>query len=112
VTTPIDDADSQFKFVEAALFPSGAKDENQTNDISIVSEAAKYAAILVTNDGASKTQPGGILGNRDTLRDFVQIMSPDEAMSFVRGKIHERDEFNRQVAREIGGELPPWTGQD
>ena len=95
VTPPIDNADSQFKIVEAALFPSGAKDENQRNDICIVCEAGKYAAILVTNDGASKTQPGGILGNRDKLRDFVQIMTPDEAVAFVRGKIHERDEFNR-----------------
>lgn len=111
VTPPIDDEDTQFKLVEAALFPCGAKDENQRNDIRIVCEAAKYAAILITNDGASKTQPGGILGNRDKLRNFVQIMLPDEAVAFVRGKIHERDEFNRQVASEIGGELPTWTGQ-
>lgn len=111
-TPAIDDSDPTFKRVEAALFPQGAVGENQRNDIKIVCEAAKYRAILVTGDGASKSQPGGILGNRHKLRDLVQIMSPDQAVIFVRSKIRERDEFNEQVAREIGGKLPSWTGKD
>jgi hypothetical protein len=89
-----------------------ARDDNQRNDVRIVCEAAKYAAILVTGDGGSKTQPGGILGNRDKLRDVVQILSPDEAVAFVQDKITERDEFNAQVVKEFGGELPPWAGAD
>ena len=101
-----------FKKVETALFAEGAKTENQKNDVRIVCEANKYCAILVTNDGGSKRQPDGILGNRDKLRDVVEIMSPSEAVTHVRKKIIERDESNRRVGREFGGELPNWTGQD
>jgi hypothetical protein len=112
MTPPVDQNDPLFKRVEGVLFPDGASDENQLNDVRIVAEAAKYHAILVTNDGASKTQPGGILGNRHKLAGLVQIMSPDEAVIFVRSKIQERDEFNRRIAKQVGGELPAWTGQD
>jgi len=72
-TLPIQTNDPQFKKVELSLFPYGAQNENQRSDVRIVCEAAKYQAILVTGDGASKRQPGGILGNRDKLRDMVQI---------------------------------------
>ena len=111
-TPPVEPTDPQFRKVESALFPDGARDENQLNDVRIVCEAAKYAAILVTGDGGSKTQPGGILGNRHKLKDLVKILSPDEAVDFVRQKIQERDEFNIQFVKEFGGELPPWTGHD
>ncbi len=112
VTPPIEPSDSLYAKVESALFPEGARDENQRNDVRIVCEAARNEAILVTRDGGSKTQPGGILGNRDKLRDVVLILSQDEAIAFVREKITERDEFNTKVAEEFGGELPPWTGAD
>ena len=112
VTPAANAADPLYTKVEAALFPDGAKDENQRNDVRIVCEAAKYAAILVTADGASKTQPGGILGNRHKLEGRVWILSPDEAVAFVRDKIRERDEFNTQFVKEFGGQLPTWTGKD
>lgn len=112
-TTPAATSDdSLFQIVEASLFPDGANGENERNDVRIVCEAAKYGAILVTADGGSKTQPGGILGNRRKLMDIVQIMHPDVAVSFVRGKIAERDKFNQRAAKEYGLELPPWTGED
>jgi len=111
-TAPVADSDPLFKQVEGALFPQGASDENQRNDIRIVCDATKYHAILVTGDGASKSQPGGILGNRHKLRGLVQIMAPDETVDFVRSKIRERDEFNERWVKELGGELPPWTGKD
>jgi hypothetical protein len=96
------------------LFPSGPKDENQRNDVRIVSEAIKWHATLVTMDGASRSQPGGILGNRDKLRAVsdIMILSPDEAVAFVEGKIRARDDFNRQVARETRREPPEWTDKD
>ena len=112
-TTPaVTASEAPCKQVEAALFPDGARDENQRNDVRIVCEAIKYAAILVTNDGGSKTQPGGILGNRNKLKDLVKILSPDEAVDCVRQQIQERDEFNVQLVKESGGELPTWAGRD
>jgi hypothetical protein len=105
---------ARFKTIEGVLFPGGARDENQRNDVRIVADAVHYAAILVTNDGGSKSQPGGVLGNRNALtqRFDIRILTADEAVAFVRAKIRERDEFNRQVVREFGGQLPDWTGQD
>lgn len=111
-TPAVGSCDSLYLKVEAALFPDGAPDDNQRNDVRIVCEAGKYAAILVTGDGSSKTQPGGLLGNRDKLKDVVQVLSPDEAVDFVRKKIRERDDFNVQFANEYGGQLPPWIGHD
>lgn len=104
--------DPDYQYIEAAIFPGGTKDENQQNDIKIIFEAKKYAAVLVTSDGGSKTQPGGILGNRDKLKNMLKILSPDEAVDFVRSKIQERDNFNMRVAKEFGGEVPEWTGSD
>jgi len=111
-TPPVEPTDPLFKKVESSLFPDGAHTENQLNDIRIVCEATRYEAILVTGDGGSKTQPGGILGNRHKLRDSLKILSPDEAVDFVRQKIQGRDVFNVQFVKEFGGELPPWTGRD
>jgi len=111
-TPPIAPSDPLFLKVECALFPAAARDENERNDVRIVCEAAKYAAILVTADGGSKKQPGGILGNRQKLRGVVQVFSPDEALNFVRQKIRERDEFNTQLVKELGGTLPSWTTHD
>lgn len=114
MTTPAPIDSTRFKAIESVLVPSGAKDENQRNDVRIVADAIHYAAILVTNDGGSKSQPGGILGNRDALaKQFgVRILSADEAVEFVRSKIRERDDFNRQVVREFGGTLPDWSNAD
>lgn len=70
--------------------------------------------MLVTKDGASKSQPGGILGNRDKLQNIagIKILSPKEAVDFVASKINERDDFNRRIAQETGKNLPNWTGKD
>lgn len=104
--------DALYNEIAEALFPKGLENQNQENDVSIVREAAKYQAILVTSDGASKSQPGGILGNRDKLRALIKILSPEEAVEFVRSKIRERDDFNSRVAQETGHEMPEWTGKD
>jgi hypothetical protein len=98
--------------IEAALFPEGTKTDNERNDVKIIYEATHYAAILVTRDGGSRTQPGGILGNRDKLKDIVKILSDSEAVAFIREKITERDVFNQRVNREFGVDLPEWTGKD
>jgi hypothetical protein len=110
--TEADTNDPLYKKIEAALFPKGAQNKNQENDVKIVFEAAKYGAILITDDGASKSQPGGILGNRDKLKGLVPIMSSREAVEFIHKEIQNRDDFNRRYVQEIGGELPEWTGKD
>ena len=112
ITQPGDRTDPIYRTIESALYPNGANDKNQQNDVRIVFEAAKYDAILVTGDGASKSQPGGILGNRDKLRDLLQIFSPDEAVAFVQLKICERDEFSVRFAHKSGVAPPAWVGMD
>jgi len=104
--------DPLYREIEEILFPGGTRNDNQRNDVKIVCDAAKYAAILVTGDGGSKSQPGGIIGNRDKLRAIVKILSLKEAVIFIREKIQERDEFNKRVSKEIGGQLPAWTDLD
>jgi hypothetical protein len=91
-----------------------AKTENQKNDARIICTAAKYHATLVTSDGGSKSQPGGILGNRDKISEItgIQIMSPAEAVAFVEGKVADRDQHNQRIAQETGMALPAWTGAD
>jgi hypothetical protein len=112
VTPAADPSSAEYRRIENALFPEGARTENERNDVRIVCDAAHYAATLVTGDGSSKSQPGGILGNRHKVANLVRILSPDECVAFVKGKIRDRDDFNARVAREFGGELPEWTGQD
>jgi len=104
--------DPMYRRIEDALFPGGDKDDNQRNDVRVVFEAAKYGATLITRDGGSKSQPGGMLGHRDQLKDFVRILSDVEAVDLIRRTIQERDDFNRRVEREFGLPLPQWTGQD
>ena len=53
-----------------------------------------------------------MLGNRDKLKDYVTVMSDSEAVALIKATIVERDEFNRRVAAEYGGDLLPWTGED
>jgi hypothetical protein len=112
VTPAADPSSAEYRRIENALFPEGARTESERNDVRIVCDAAHYAATLVTGDGGSKTQPGGILGNRHKVANLVRILSPDECVAFVRGKIRERDDFNARLAKEFGGEVPEWTGQD
>jgi hypothetical protein len=90
VSDPIDENDPLYKRIESCIFPNGVMDENERNDIRIVCEAEKYQAVLVTNDGASKTQPGGILGNRDKFVDRVVVMNPTEAVQHIRRQSHKR----------------------
>jgi hypothetical protein len=63
MTSPPRQDESRFKAIEGVLFPVGAKNENQKNDVRIVADAIHYAAIPVTQVGGSKSQPGVILGN-------------------------------------------------
>ena len=69
--------------------------------------------MLITDDGGSKQQPGGILGNRERLSSLgIQVMRDYEAVEFVKHKIIERDESARRIASRTGEPLPTWIGKD
>jgi hypothetical protein len=110
--TSIDKSSSRYKAIASTLFPNGIKNMNEENDVKIVYEAAHYVALLITNDGGSRSQPGGILGHREKLRDLVQIMTDDEGVSFIKRKIKERDDRARLEVTESGDTLPEWVGKD
>ena len=100
------------KEIECILFPGGVQSPSQLNDVTIVFNAAHYMAILVTNDGDSSTQPNGILGNRNGLAKYVQVMRDSEAVELVRERIRQRDERARKVASMTGQPLPEWVCKD
>jgi hypothetical protein len=109
-----DDERHRLKLIESVLFPDGAKTQNQLNDVEIVFNAFKYGRILVTNDGGSKRQPGGMLGNAALLWELlrVRIVTDAEAVAMTREKIRERDQRARYSSRITGEPLPEWVGKD
>jgi hypothetical protein len=108
-----DEEDRQVNAIERVLFPGGASTQNEKNDVDVVFNAGKYGAILVTADGGSRRQPGGILGNRAALAALgIEVMSDDEAVAHIRRKIQERDERAVRRARRDGKPVPPWVGKD
>lgn len=99
--------------IEAILFPDGADNQNKKNDVEIVFNAAKYMRPLITNDGGSKSQPGGILGNRTRLAQRgISVLTPDEAVALVQREIAARDKSARKMAEMTGGPLPERVGKD
>lgn len=100
--------------IERLLFPGGAQTTNERNDVDIVFNAAKYVAILVTADGGSTSQPGGMLGNRRELRRLLnlRVMSDAEAAEHIRSRIAERDKIAELAAGATGSSLPLWVGAD
>jgi hypothetical protein len=100
------------KEIENILFPSGARTPSDVNDVRIVFNAAYYMSILVTDEGDSKAQPNGILGNRDKLAKLVQVMRDSEAVEFVKERIKQRDERARKIVSMTGQPLPEWVGTD
>lgn len=99
--------------IEKILFPAGAQSKNERNDVQVVFNAIKYEAILVTNDGGSKRQPGGILGNRENLQKLgAKILTDAEAVQLVQELIEKRDERARKHSERTGELLPDWVGKD
>ena len=99
--------------IEQVLFPGGAQTDSDRQDVRIVAHARKHRCILVTNDGDSKRQPGGILGHRQELAAIgVTVMTDEEAAVLVAAKIAGRDEAARHLAKVTGEPLPEWVGCD
>ena len=107
------DEQEQIRQIERILFPAGANSQNQRNDVEIVFNALKYTRILVTNDGDSKSQPGGILGHATELNALgIRVMRDSEAVRYVRDLLAQRDANAREVAELTGEPLPHWVGKD
>ena len=106
---------NDFKKIKKILYPTKvALTTNEENDIIIVLHAKQNHSILVTNDGGSKRQPGGILGNREILfkEIGVNVMRDSDAVALVEQKIRERDERALRISEKIGEPLPEWVGKD
>lgn len=99
--------------IESILFPKGATTQNEKNDIEIVFNARKYGCTLVTNDGGSRRQPGGILGKRDRLLQLgIEVLTDEEAVTLIKQRIRERDSRERERCNITGQPLPEWVGRD
>jgi hypothetical protein len=99
--------------ISLVLLPAGIRNDAERNDVDIVFHAQKYSAILVTNDGGSRRQPGGILGNRVRLAALgVTVMRPREVVAHVREKVRARDERAKQLALRHRTSVPTWVGAD
>lgn len=103
--------------IENVVFPRAATSppvrQRQLNDVEILFTAWKCHAILVTRDGASKRQPGGILGSRDALAQlYVKVMTDEEAVQLIINKLLFRDRNAIDCWKVMGRPLPAWVGQD
>lgn len=105
----------EFAEIRKILFPTKqALTPNEENDVIVVLHAKENHCILVTNDGDSKRQPNGILGNMARLfKDLgVKVMRDTDAVELVEQKIMERDARARRIAERTGEHLQEWVGKD
>lgn len=99
--------------IEEIVFPNGAKTPNERNDVEIIFNAWKYGRTLITNDGGSRRQPGGILGHKVELKRLdINVVRDIDAIDEIRSLIENRDKIARSVSLEKGEALPDWVGED
>jgi len=100
--------------IAATVFPNGIRDDNQRNDVQILFTTQKFGMILVTNDGDSKSQPGGILGHAKELLEkvHVRVLRDSEAVKLVEEQIAQRDALERRFAPLMGRPPAEWLGRD
>jgi hypothetical protein len=96
------------------LFDSTSLNKGEEMDVRILFCAKMAGAILITDEGASKQQRGGMLGHAKELSSLygIEVMRDDAAVQRVRHRIILRDKTARSVERDTGLPLPPWVGQD
>ena len=112
VTTAEEQA--KLKLIQRILCGSKPTSQSDERDVLIVFTAAKYHGILITADGASNSQPRGILGAASQLRDSIgaQVISAADAVELIRRKIVARDNFTRRFCARRQLPLPDWVGAD
>lgn len=70
--------------IELAAFPSGAKTRDDQNDVEILLASKMAVAPLITRDGASKSQPRGILGSAHALAKLgIRVLSAKDALNEI-----------------------------
>lgn len=99
--------------IERIVFPNGARNQNQVNDIWILFAARQAGATLITRDGGSQSQLGGILGNAKALAEIgIAVLSDQEALEEIKILVRERDRKARFVSERSRKPLPDWVGKD
>jgi hypothetical protein len=104
---PEDEQRQPFEKIENILFPNGCKkDESKMNYVRIVFHAYKYHYILITDEGDSKSQPEGILGNAAALSALsIKVMRDSEAVDMVRCKIDKLNDYIQIYSEQTGTQL-------
>lgn len=73
-----------YKKIESIIFPTGANTQNQINDVWILVISREMNYPLITNDGDSNSQKGGILGNKLALNKIgINVIRDYEAVEMV-----------------------------
>ena len=106
-----DEEEDQRGRITRILFPNGLRSDNDRVDVDTIRVAQLWTANVITNDGASKTQPGGILGAASRLhREIgVQVMRDFEAEKLVARLIRERDRLEILFAAKEGRDVAAWV---
>lgn len=85
--------------IEHIVFSQGTTNKNQRNDVAILAVAELYGYPLITNDGASNTQPGGMLGNAKALANIgISVLTPRSAVTDIAERLKRREIDVRQLA--------------
>jgi len=99
--------------IERILFGGACPTTGDRNDALIVFNAWKYGRLLVTADGGSRSQPGGILGNRAVLRTAgIEVATDGEAVATIKHRIDQRDKLAKFYHQRDGRPLPDWVAHD
>ena len=95
------------RLIENIVFPNGAKNQSDKNDISNLLDAKRSGTTLITNDNRH------ILRNaHGLLAHGIRAVIPAQAVEEIRQLILLRDKFARDVAELTGCKLPNWVGKD
>jgi len=102
------------KSIAEIIFPGGPRNKQEINDVTILLTAKMSFATLVTLDGGSNRQPGGMLGNADRLLSElgIRVITAEHAVDEIRACIRIRDNTARKVSAACGRNLPKWVGKD
>ena len=72
--------------IARVVFPGGLRSDNQRRDVEALLTVKMSKGCFVTSDGASKSQPGGILGHKAELAQLgIQVLNFTEALERAQG---------------------------